>query len=357
MNNPIRHHRRRRFILLFVAACLACARGGLARNRLGRFACQNYAPAWGPEEEWIYYIQQVRLVNRLTYEDDFRTYFRRIRPDGTDDTEIFQLWPELGRTFIGGLLTDNATLDIHPGCRRAVLCVGQTSPVGMFTFDLDGGNFQRVRPLEHWQEGARRSYYALYGNWSPDGQWIVFEEERPNKGGYQIAKVREDGTGYQVLYPRDPESKFSGIRPEWNPRTNHILFTRSTKHLWRATEPDAMMMIRPNGNEALTITNSGGLGIWSPHGELILFNGSRILERDTRRIDCGWDMFSLSGNGYVSASAQWGFSGWIWSQDSDIYYVPLIGDKRLIISEQRFSVPTRQLHDPSLRIGRSERRQ
>ena len=37
--------------------------------------------------------------------------------------------------------------------------------------------------------------YSQNPNWSPDGQWIVFDSDRREKGSFDVYKMRADGSG------------------------------------------------------------------------------------------------------------------------------------------------------------------
>jgi Tol biopolymer transport system component len=91
------------------------------------------------------------------------------------------------------------------------------APTAIFTATVGG---QDLRKLTDWGAGARP-------DWSPDGEWIVFQSAEPetNLGqAISLHRIRPDGTGLEQL--TSPSGTVIDLYPRWAPDGSSILFSR-----------------------------------------------------------------------------------------------------------------------------------
>jgi Tol biopolymer transport system component len=255
-------------ILTAIATALSgCAFTSGVLGQSGVIRVTYYAPAWGPNEkgeEVVYFLKQVSFESDRDAED--RIYFCSVKPDGTDRQEIAQLWKDEGQSFEN--YANAVTMEVNPATKRAAIGVAWGERGGIFVVGLDGKELKRVWPKAWEQE---RPDGAGYPTWSPDGQWIAFEEKRTSKGGgydyRQIVKCRPDGTGYIRLTERDGYK--INIQPAWSPTTNVIAYVHhpngypGQRYLW---------LMDGDGNHKRDTKIWGDFPRWSPDGNEILFS-------------------------------------------------------------------------------------
>jgi Tol biopolymer transport system component len=84
----------------------------------------------------------------------------------------------------------------------------------LFVMDVDGTD---VRQLTPWGQVAE------FPSWSPDGQWIAFEDKSINPtGSRSILVIRPDGSGKRVIYQGRQTAE--GAKPVFSPDGRKILF-------------------------------------------------------------------------------------------------------------------------------------
>jgi Tol biopolymer transport system component len=84
----------------------------------------------------------------------------------------------------------------------------------LFVMDADGSD---VRQLTPWGQVPE------FPSWSPDGQWIAFEDKSINPtGSRSILVIRPDGSGKRVIYQGQRTAE--GAKPVFSPDGNTILF-------------------------------------------------------------------------------------------------------------------------------------
>jgi len=170
------------------------------------------APKWSPTDEWITFEgTQERTSDPLNPPDDYKRSVWLIRPDGSDlhqVTDQFDLEPFFS--------PDGKQLAFNHVAKTGSSATALKSIV---VTDLDGSNRREIVPptagLEH-------------GDWSPDGEWIVYDIETlgsnplqpPGRGA--IWAVRPDGTDRHILTaPNDQWYAF--VKPAWSPDGETIL--------------------------------------------------------------------------------------------------------------------------------------
>jgi Tol biopolymer transport system component len=307
-----------------------------------------FAPEWGPDGEWVYYIKQATTYRPRATQTEGRTYFGRIRPDGTEDTEIFELWPERsGSNFVGGHIW-SATMDIHPTRRRAVVSVLETRPRGMFTFNLDGSDFRKVWPKAYTPEFEKSLGWQNHACWSPDGEWIAFEEKyHDRRTRYRICKVREDGTDYSVMYPASAESSEDSRRPAWHPAEERVAFINHEEGYGRS---GTRIFVIDGATEDPRFFRASGQSVeWSPSGQYLMVDGgilvSDSLGKPTRMSDIYGGKSHSAGN-----LPKWGPKGWLGMWIKGVSYMDVPGQLVTILPRGGMTVPAEEVDDPRLRL-------
>ena len=132
----------------------------------------------------------------------------------------------------------------------------------LWVMDADGSN----------QQVVVAEVNAQFFDWSPDGQWIVYEYKNlDSPSGYRrdIYKVRPDGTGNTRLTPSDDYCEHT---PLWGP-DGTILYRSDELSVEGITDYSSTWVMRnPDGSAKTMINPWGGMWHdWSPSGEWIAF--------------------------------------------------------------------------------------
>jgi hypothetical protein len=135
----------------------------------------------------------------------------------------------------------------------------QDSSLDLVQVDEDGENIQKI--LVNEEE-------TLFGDWSPDGQEVVFEIAKDD-GTQRLYTASYEGTA-KALLANQPVGKNS--EPRWSPDGQWIVHVNrnpavngGAANLW---------VIPTNGNPAIALTSSSQEDIepsWSPDGSTIVF--------------------------------------------------------------------------------------
>lgn len=252
-------------LLVHGAGCAVLGQGGK-----GTISVIYYAPAWGPntnDEEVVYFLKQVTFQGAAT--EQSRIYFCSIKPDGTERREIAWLWKDKPDQFLEPFATA-AHMEINAATKRAALGIELGERGGIFVFNLDGSDFHSLWPKE-WSED--RPTRAGYPTWSPDGQWLAFQEYRFEKGFnlYRVVKCRPDSTEYLPL----TERQASNMYPAWSPTANQIAFSHYPKFY---PGPRYLWLMDADGSNKRETKVWGSYPRWSPDGKFILNGGEVVLD-------------------------------------------------------------------------------
>jgi len=239
---------------------------------------------------------------------------RIVRPDGTDDHELFgevpyvkhlhPAWSPDGqqiafgvegggpdRIYVGNV--DGSDVRILAECRDAD-CVGLGHPVwspdgttivarfdggpmtdrgptqlGLALVDVVSGDYELIT-----LQGTE--YQDIYPRWSPDGRQLVFWREQTGPDGEQVAVfvMDIDDTEARQLTPWELRAG----DPDWSPDGSWIVFgTHPLRGHEDGTWPSNLYLIRPDGTDMTQLTDFGEGDDrathprWSPDGRAILY--------------------------------------------------------------------------------------
>ena len=120
------------------------------------------------------------------------------------------------------------------------------------------------------------SLFCVHGDWSPDGEWVVYSHQKPGHSETDIYKIRSDGTGAVQL----TSGYYCDSKPQFSPNGNQIVFqrnknpegTRTLQHqasIWvmDADGTNQRQLVRPGAGEI----GGAQTPLWSPDGKYIAY--------------------------------------------------------------------------------------
>ncbi len=199
---------------------------------------------WSPDGRLLVYE---RLRPRLDTARGRVEPYESLLPRSSSDGQFRLIWgPPLA--------------SVSPDGRRLVYHIteGETRRIGMM--NTDGSD----RHTLFRKEG----FDALNPVWSPSGDWIAFGLGKyfrtPGFPASQIARVRPDGSGFELLVNDKENSGF----PSWSPDAKRVVF-RHGRQLAIATLADRTIMSLTDG------ASEDNFPQWSPKGDTIMFTTNR----------------------------------------------------------------------------------
>ena len=160
---------------------------------------------------------------------------------------------------------DDCPSDYSPNGKRLVVTRLSDTNYELDTVNVDGSGFKRIAP-----RGTEFTFCS--GNWSPQGNQIVFSARVPNGGYHSSVWVTHfDGTGLHQLPiagpcggPLSDPSAYGCFAPAWSPDGQKIVFGRS-----RGNDPADVYTVNADGSGLFQVTHtddiSEGGGDWGTH--------------------------------------------------------------------------------------------
>jgi hypothetical protein len=252
----------------------------------------NEPPQFSDTEKEIYFLKQVThftrrklllpdLLGGAKTEDIGRgtsIYLCSMKPDGSGKTEVRGLWKNPNYSID---TQDQSTwMDVNEKTRKIALAItfAGNEITGLWTMNLDGSELKRIITPE------RNEKYLQAINkpsWSPDGQWIVFEEElrgtNPNR--FNIAACDALGGRFHRLL--EASEKVHYRQPDVSPDGELVVYSKypngmpGGRHIW---------LMNPDGTSVHQLLNDKGGPIggdfptWSPDGKRIYVTGAGVVE-------------------------------------------------------------------------------
>jgi hypothetical protein len=153
------------------------------------------APAWSPDGKRLYYAKITRDNPHWSLYYDLYSYDLEKKEESRVTTTKRAVSPSLS-----------------PDGSRLVCIVNADGTTNLVTMRVDGSD---VRPLTTFSEGEQ----VFNPRWSPDGASIVFDYS--TKDGRDVARIKVDGTGFEVLVPGPDDARCASFTPDGT----HLLFS------------------------------------------------------------------------------------------------------------------------------------
>jgi len=162
---------------------------------------------------------------------------------------------------LAGLVSVPTAAATPPGQNgRIVFSTQATGSFQLYTLHPSGGGIHQLTHV---------SGDAVHPDWSPNGRWIVFELDTPNR--CSVALMRADGSHMRTL-PRPPGAECDG-QPSFTPGGNRIVFGSFNPQ----TEDEAVWIENLDGTHQHRLATSPFGGATdpnvSPHGGWLTFVG------------------------------------------------------------------------------------
>jgi len=294
-----------------------CCDWGPAMTTWGK---TNEPPQFNETEEEVYFLKQVGSFTRgkattpnpvsggRTREigHGISVYLCKMKPDGSGKTELKELWrnPNYPIDTQG----QSTWMDVKRKTHKIAMSItyAGNSITGLWTMNLDGSELKRIITPE---QNEKHLQAINHPSWTPDGQWIVFEEElrgtRPNQ--HRIAKCDRDGKNFSRLTegPWDEQ-------PAVSPDGGTIIFGHvgdaktGGNYLMNIDGTNRRIFVNPNDKRKGH--HSGAYPAWSPDGMKIFapsmgivdaITGQKLLDRrpifQGRQGTCGWSHWGKLG--------------------------------------------------------------
>lgn len=276
----------------------------------------NEPPQFCDTAEEIYFLKQVSRFTRkkllmpnpftgIDTEDvgkGLSIYLCKMNPDGGEKTEIKELWHNVAYAI--DTQAQSTWMEINVKTRRIVLSITYAGSdlTGLWVMNLDGSNLKRIYSHNFPASDVTR---VNHPSWTPDGKWIVFDQQMRDQDLHQYRVMKCDAAGRNVTRLTDG---IDDRQPSVSPDGKQIVYIHWINWgslLWLAD-------IDGNNQHALLDPKGKMIGgtfpTWSPDGKTILAVSAGIIHGATgtkinhRQPIC-------EGKKYTYGWPQWGKSG------------------------------------------------
>jgi len=289
----------------------------------------NEPPVYSETEEEIYFLKQVGRFTRKKAVPDLFTgkttrevgkgisiYLCKMKPDGSEKTELKELWrnPNYAIDTQG----QSTWMDVIGATRKIVLSITHAGSdiTGLWTMNLDGSNLKRIIT-----PAVTTNYLQAinHPSWTPDGQWIVFEEERrgTNPNQHRIAKCDLNGE-HLVYLTNGPWQRQPAVSPDGKTVVYVQVGDAKTGGVYLMSIDGDNSHLLPNPTDKRRGKHSGTHPTWSPDGGRILLTGGGLIDvesgkaifpvgpfRDGKERSWGWAHWGKSGIVGYNVSGLW----------------------------------------------------
>jgi Tol biopolymer transport system component len=306
----------------------------------------NEPPVFSKTDEEVYFLKQTGRFTRSPRGDKghgTNIYLCKMKPDGSEKTEIRELWHNV--TYPIDTQGQTTWMDVNEKTKRIALCIGfaGTDLIGLWVLNMDGTGLTRI-VSERTEEKRLRAINKC--SWSPDGQWIMFEEElRGTKPDNFHNIARCDTTGGQVRRLLLGGEKEHYRQPSVSPDGQSIAFVKypngypGERWIWLMTIDGTEA--HPLGGKQ-SLSTWGTWPTWSPDGKSIFAVGMAhfIVDLEGKKLIAGTP--ELNGKRCGSGWAHWGKTGFVGFKVGGILFTDLDLKEARALATSRVSDSSRE---------------
>jgi len=343
-----------KILLMVILTGIATAQPpGLKPETVVEYLCCDWGPAmtlpaepgekpcYSETEDEVYFLKQIHVftppAKNVPGKRTTSLYLCKMKADGTAKMEIRELRHDVKYPIdTQGLST---WMDVNEKTKRIAVSIGFAGSdlVGLWVMNMDGTGLTRI-VTESTEESQLRAINTC--SWTPDGKWIVFEEELRGTKPHNFHNiVRCDATGGQFRRLLLGGEGGYYLQPSVSPDGKMIAFVKmiaveKTSEGYRGERWIWLMNV--DGTEARPLGGKqshntwGNHPAWSPDGSKIIYTGGgrmmadvasgRVLQAVALKGEGTWGWPHWGRNGIVGYAVRG-----ILSTDSDFQESKLIG--------------------------------